>query len=125
MPPSDGLRGPTRSTPVTLMVVAGLLLVARVALGIWDAANPESRPELVNWTAPAAAVDEARARGRLLLYAFTDRGVPASRKLAAEIFADAQSAQRIDKQFVAVRLEGKPADDSPEIAELRARYKIR
>lgn len=119
------MRGPTRATPVVLVALAALLLAARVALGVWDAVNPETRPELVTWIAPSEAAGEARSRGRLLLYAFTDRKVPASRKLASEIFASPQYSHQIERTFVPVRIEGGPADDTPETAALRSRFAIR
>ncbi|MEO5616440.1 MAG: thioredoxin fold domain-containing protein [Candidatus Eisenbacteria bacterium] len=123
MPPSSG--GSSRVTPLWLLAMAGLLLAARVGVGVWDAANPGSRPEAVTWTAPSAAVEAARARGRLVLYAFTDRRNPASRELSSELFADAGMARQLDRTFVMVRIEGKPAADTPETAALRSRFKVK
>lgn len=122
MPPSDG--GPTRANPAWLLLVAGVLLVARVGLGIWDATNPESRPDLVTWTAASSAAGEARARGRLVLYAFTDRDAPASRKLSSGLFTEAAIARELMAQFVVVRIEGPAADDTPETAALRGKFQV-
>lgn len=42
MPPAEpaGRGGPSRKTPVVLLIVAALLLVARVATGVIEAGNP-------------------------------------------------------------------------------------
>lgn len=136
MPPSDGVSGAgggvmtpagggsSRGTPVWLLALAGLLLVARIGVGVWDANNPESRSELVNWAAPSAANETARDRGRLVLYAFTDRKDPASRKMASDLFADPAIAQQLGRLFVPVRIEGNPAADTPETAALRGRFHV-
>lgn len=121
MPPTDGA---TRATPVWMLAIAALLLAARVGSGVWEAANPESRPELVEWTAPSAAEETARASGRLVLYAFTDRRNAASRRLASDLFADPKRATELGRAFVPIRVEGDPAEDSPEIAALRERFKV-
>jgi len=121
MPPSSG---PTRTTPVWMLGIAALLLAARVGSGVWETANPESRPELVEWTAPSAAEETARSSGRLVLYAFTDRRNGASRKLASDLFADPERATELRRAFVLVRIEGDPAEDSPQIAALRQRFKV-
>jgi hypothetical protein len=124
MPPSDGLRGPTRATPRSLLLIAAILLVARVALGVWDHFHADERPELVTWSTPSASGVEARMRGRLLLYVFTDRAGPDSRRLSREVFAVADHARRIEGAYIPVRIEGPPSSDTPETAELRGRYRI-
>jgi len=124
MPPTEP-HGSTRATPRVLVLAAGLLLVARVAFGVIDATHPENRPELVQWTAPAAAPVTARQTGRLLLYAFTDRKAPASRKLTSEVFGTPDVAQQIDGRYVAVRIDGGPAKDTPETAALRGKFGVR
>ncbi len=122
MPPSEA-RGSTRATPKILLLVAGALLVARVALGVIDATHPEDRAERIEWTAPAAAPDAARSSGRLILYAFTGRDA-ASRKLAGDLFANEGIARQIQSRFVAVRVDGGPASDTPETAALRSKFGV-
>jgi hypothetical protein len=39
--------GPTRATPVLLLAIAGVLLVARIAFGIYEHAHPIVRPPVV------------------------------------------------------------------------------
>src|SRR5881628_2623537 len=61
----------TRSTPVALLALAGVLLVARVALGIYESVRPLERKSLVEWRQPGAGEAEASASRKLLLYLFT------------------------------------------------------
>jgi len=123
MPPSEA-HGSTRSTPKILLLVAAVLLVARVASGIIDETHPEKRAELIDWTAPSAAPDAARSSGRLILYAFTghDR---ASRRFSGDLFTNAEVAKQIENRFVPVQIAGGPASDTPETAALRARFGVK
>jgi len=123
MPASDR-HGSTRATPVVLVIVAAALLVARVAFGIIDATHPENRPEVVQWTSPSEAAATARSTGRLILYAFTDGGA-ASRRLAGDLFTNPDVAKQLESRFIAVRIDGDPARDTPEDAALRAKFGVR
>lgn len=122
--PASERHGSTRATPAVLMIVAVALLVARVALSVIDATHPESRPELVRWTSPSEAAAAARTTGRLILYAFTDESAP-SRRLAGELFTNADVAKQLESRYVAVRIEGGPAHDAPDAAALRSRFGVR
>ena len=55
MPRSEDHAGPTRTTPIVLLALAGLLLLARIGVGVRDVVSPESRPELVDWVSVAEA----------------------------------------------------------------------
>jgi hypothetical protein len=122
MPPSDRRTGPTRRTPLALLIVAGALLVARVALGIWYEVHPAERPELVTWTSPPAP-GRSTASGKPVLYVFTDDS-PASRRAARELFSDPGAARAIESQFVPVRIEGSAGGRAGDDAELRARFGV-
>jgi hypothetical protein len=124
MPPTDGRSGPTRATPRVLLIVAGALLAARIALGVWDVASPDSRPELVTWHTFAEAQRSPVGGRRLMLYAFTDPRQRASRNLARDVFKSASLAGDLDRQFVSVRIEGTPDQDLPEEHALRARFGV-
>lgn len=121
--PASERHGSTRATPAALVIVAALLLVARVAFGIIDATHPENRPELVQWTSPSEAPAIARTTGRLILYVFTDAG-GASRKLAGELFTNPEAAKQLENRFIAVRIDGDPAHDTPADAALRAKFGV-
>ena len=122
MPPSERA-GPTRRTPLVLLIVAGALLVARVALGIWYEAHPEDRPDLVTWGA-APAPGHATATGKPVLYVFTDPANADSRRLEREVFGDPGRVRMIEASFAPVRVEGSPSTDDARSAELRSRFGI-
>src|SRR5215831_14763347 len=119
MPPSDGRRGPTRQTPLVLLIVAGVLLVARVATGIWYEVHPGKPLDEVNW-APAPAPGRAAPSGKPVLYVFIDDSQDASQRLEREVFADARAAQMLESAFVPVRVSSSAADG----AVLRARFGV-
>ena len=87
--------GSTRATPVVLLAVVGALLVARIALGIYEHVRPAERANLVEWRDPTAGEAEARAAGRLVLYYFTPDGVPSCRQMNREVFGDPRMATAI------------------------------
>lgn len=124
MPPSNGHAGPTRTTPIVLLALAGLLLLARIGVGVRDVVSPESRPELVDWVSVAEATQPGHPSGHLMLYAFTDHAQAASRKLASELFASPAASGAINREFVPVRIEGDPSADDPATRALRERFKV-
>src|SRR5437762_1380356 len=113
--------GPTRATPVVLIAVAAALLVARVALGIFEQVRPVERADRVEWREPAAGEAEARANDQLELYWFTREADPVCRTLSREVFADPRAAASIQSQFIPIRVldlwreEGK---NPPDVARL-------
>jgi hypothetical protein len=121
--PASERHGSTRTTPAALLILAAALLVARVAFGVIDATHPELRPELVQWTSPSEAAAAARSTGRLILYAFTDGGA-ASRRLAGDLFTNPDVAKQLEGRFIAVRVDGGPAHDTPDEAALRAKFGV-
>jgi thioredoxin-related protein len=119
--------GPTRGTPVLLLALAGLLLVARVALGIYEHVRPVERPDHVEWREPAAGEAEAGATGRLLLYFFTRDGDPGCRQMRREVFADERVAQGIQGRLVAIRVLDRsraPGGNPPDVARLEQTYGV-
>jgi len=126
--PRAARSGPTRATPVVLLSLAGVLLVARVTLGVLEEVRPVERPDRVEWREPAAGEAEARAADRLMLYCFTRDGDPVCRTLSREAFADPQVAGLIQTQFVPIRvldLEREEGRNPPYVALLEQRYAVR
>src|SRR5258705_6979407 len=120
--------GPTRATPVLLLALAGVLLVARVTLGVLEEVRPVERADRVEWREPAAGEAEARAADRLTLYCFTRDGDPVCRTLSREVFADPQLAGMIQNQFVPIRvldLEREEGHNPPDVARLEQQYDVR
>jgi hypothetical protein len=100
---------------VALLAVAGLLFAARIAVGVWDVASPDARPDLVNWVSPEEAALAGQSGSRFVLYAFVDPTQVESRKLTREVFSSPSLAPAINREFVPVRVEvsaGNPDEDS-------------
>jgi len=126
-PPRAARSGPTRATPVLLLALAGALLAARVTLGIVEQVRPVERADRVEWREPAAGEAEARDGGRLLLYFFTRDGEPGCRQISREVFADPRGAERIQRQFVPVRVLDLAREDGhnpPDVARLEQEYGV-
>ena len=119
--------GPTRATPVALLAIAGALLIARVALGIFELVKPVERADRVEWREPAAGEAEARANDQLELYWFTREADPVCRTLSREVFADPRAAASIQSQFVPIRVLDLWREDGknpPDVARLEQQYGV-
>jgi len=131
MPPTEGGAAPrpkrsgsTRATPLGLLALAGALLVARVAFGVYEHLRPVERPNLVEWRDPTAGEAEARAAGRLVLYYFTRDGVPLCRQMNREVFGDPGMAAAINRQLVPIRLMREEGKSPPDVVGLEQKYAV-
>jgi thiol:disulfide interchange protein len=121
------LEGSTRGVPRALLVIAGALLVARVATGIYEERHPPAAHDLVKWRPIGVALAEARASGRPLLYDFTAEWCPPCRLMEREVFADEHAARTIETSFVPVRVLDRAREEGrnpPEVASLQARFGV-
>src|SRR5690348_2445828 len=124
MPPAEP-RGPTRRDPGWLLVLAAVLLVARVAVAVLEHAHPPKVVERVSWRPIAAAEAEARASRRPILYDFSAEWCGPCQRMSREVFADRNRAAQIQMQFVPVRVLDRAREDGhnpPAVAELQAQY---
>ena len=119
--PRDERRS-TRARPVVLAALAAGLLVARLALGIYDARHPPPAGGLVKWT----SIDDPRIASsiaqRPILYDFSASWCEPCRQMEREVFADPTAAAFISGAYQPIRVVDD--DASPAAIALRAHYAV-
>jgi thiol:disulfide interchange protein len=115
-----------RSIPITLLVIAVVLLAARIGSSTY--ARPEATTGLVRWVSPEAAMDIVRTSPKPVLFNFTAEWCEPCHQMDQEVFADRAIADDINRRFIPVRVidrmreEGK---NSQLVAELERVYSVR
>lgn len=109
MPPTES----TRSLPRVLLVVLGILLLARAGYALWERRHPVAkvesvgnlkRVERIQWLAPAEAAQASALHRRPILYDFTADWCGPCNRLKEEVFSEPGTAGRIASMFVPARV---------------------
>jgi thiol:disulfide interchange protein len=129
MPPREsGAGGSTRATPRTLLLVAAALLLVRVITGVWEGLHPPKHPDLVHWRPIDAAVAEAKAAKKPILYEFSAAWCGPCRTMSEDMFEDRANAQFIDRNFVPVKVVDRMREDghnTDEVDLLEKRFAVK
>jgi thiol:disulfide interchange protein len=124
--PSSGHRS-TRAIPRALLIVAIVLLLARIGAALWERAHPPTAQDLVNWRPIPAAESEARAAGRPILYDFSAEWCGPCQRMDEEVFRHQAGARRLNEMVVAVHVVDRMREDgrnAPEVDALQKRFKV-
>jgi thiol:disulfide interchange protein len=119
--------GPTRRDPTLLWAVAIVLLVARIALGLYEAKHPVERPTRMSWVPPRLAAAQARASGRPIFYDHSAAWCGPCKQMEEDVFSDERRARAIAQMVVPVQIVDRRREDgrnSPLVDSLQKAHGV-
>jgi thiol:disulfide interchange protein len=117
----------TRRQPRWLWVTVVLLLVARVASGLYEKDHPSMPRSLVAWVDLDKAPALSRERGLPIFYEFSADWCGPCKLMDRDVFNNDNAAREINARYIPVRITDRMEEDGenlPPVRELIQKYKI-
>ena len=111
MPPIETRIGDSRREPWALWILIAVLLLLRIVATAWEQHHPPASRDLVHWVPFAHAVTMSQRTGKPILYDFTADWCQPCQTLQREVFCSARWANRVDGEFVPVRILDRTRED--------------
>lgn len=116
-----------RSIPILLIVIAAVLVTARIASRWWTPPDDETAASAVRWVPLADAEAVARRTGKPILYDFTADWCAPCHVLDEKVFQHPDLATKINQRFIPVRVVDRQREDgrnAPEVQALQDRFGV-
>jgi thiol:disulfide interchange protein len=113
-----------RALPIWLLILAALLIVARIVSERFPA---KAESDLVRWMPINVALGMARQTHRPVFYEFSAAWCGPCKTMEREVFMDEDLAKRINDRFIAVKVIDTQHEEGrnwPDVQALMDRYEV-